>query len=156
MAKPTKHVPAPGKFPPAPPAPPKSSAPPAPTGEGEQHNDAEVRSEVLADEGPEKNPVIPTADGVMSAADRAKQAAEVRSQEKKKVEAGDKFVDKFKKGNDGKISAPTSPINGPIMVRALDKGYYGGTRLKPGQVFGIASMDDFGSWMELAEEIKKK
>jgi hypothetical protein len=142
MAKPTKHVPAPGKFPPAPPAPPKSSAPPAPTGEGEQHNDAEVRSEVLADEGPEKNPVIPTAD--------------VRSQEKKKVEAGDKFVDKFKKGNDGKISAPTSPINGPIMVRALDKGYYGGTRIKPGQVFGIASMDDFGSWMELAEEIKKK
>lgn len=115
------------KSPPAPPAPP---APPTP---GEDNSPA------------------------LDAAKKAMDAASMKQAKKQedKGEAEGTLANKFSRNNDGRIQH--QPVDGDIMVRATKKGYYGGTRIQPGQVFGIHEEQDFSkNWMEYADEIEPK
>lgn len=42
--------------------------------------------------------------------------------------------------------------DGAIRVRATAKGFYNNTLRNPGDEFGIATMEEFGAWMELVAD----
>lgn len=44
------------------------------------------------------------------------------------------------------------PVDGPITVRAIMRGFYGNTLRHPGAIFGIASEDELAPWMERVTE----
>ena len=42
-------------------------------------------------------------------------------------------------------------MSGPVEVRAVARGFYGGTMREPGEVFPVRSEADLGRWMVRTE-----
>lgn len=87
-----------------------------------------------------------------AAADRAADLARAAEQaEQEAQDAGKREADTRLPDNTVVRGKPLDLPAGPVEVVAVERGYYGDRIVEPGTRFTIASAEDWGGWMRLAD-----